>query len=104
MPLHFTHTREINRTTRGLTADALESFHTAFIGDIEFGHYFLISRPGDAEVWRWTVQFPVTGETAGMGSSEQESRAKLEALYNQLLAATSLRSASRPRRSHFRTA
>ena len=45
MPLRFEDTHQVKGQNRELTSDALESFHTAFIGEVEFGHYFRVSHP-----------------------------------------------------------
>ena len=91
MSLRFEHNPPANRLTRGLTNEALDSFNTAYIGGVEFGHYFRVAQSGSREVWRWTINFPVGGaDMVGMGESEEKVRDTINALYSGMLEAAGL--------------
>jgi len=89
--LHFEKSRPDNRTTRGLTNEALESFCTAYMGGVEFGHYFRVAKAASRELWRWHINFPVEGQDmTGMAETEDEVRSKINAFYSGMLEASGL--------------
>jgi hypothetical protein len=91
MALRFEHNTTMNRQTRGLSEEALESFRTAFIGVVEFGHYFRITSPGSLELWRWTLNVQVgSDDTSGLVTSENEVRARITSFYDEMLEAADL--------------
>ena len=88
MGLKFAH-GSTARMPRGLSSEATETFHRAYVGRMEFGHYFRIAQ-GAEELWRWEVEFPLLREGGGVSQREGDAQEALLLSYAEMLRLTGL--------------